>query len=293
VTEHYTYHGERRLLYAPIEDPKEREDVEYLRRHGETREQTAARNQALQRQQIEAEAIADLSGEPPAAICNAKGLLPAQALYVRYSAWKQQIEQSLLDLQSKKTELEAMVAAVGPVKAERWTGVRRTADAMLGRAESSGEGNAKALADRVAIAEHRAEAAKIALEELASLIDRAELRVKHIGERESEYLFPALVEAAEKAGLFADYVECVARLSDAAGWVFGLAALAPYGSGFSRPQGPIVFPGVPSKSGPLTVDHRGTRDIWDGLADTMRKNPRANIAKLINPNAPRRGEGAR
>ncbi|HZR62276.1 MAG TPA: hypothetical protein VFA80_15110 [Xanthobacteraceae bacterium] len=288
MSDHHVFHGEQRLTYLPEKNRAWQPEVDHFRKFGETRAQTEERDRALARRDFESKAIEGLDGEPPADICDVSGLPSARAQHTRYVAWCGKFRDELHDLEAKKAKLEAMIAA--PSEAERGVhhGILKTVDALMGRGESGGEADAKVLADRLAIATHQAKAAEIALVEIAELIDVATLKIRHLEGRENDFLWPALAEVAGEAGLGDDYVRAIDNLREIASLMFGLAELAPYGSGFSRPQEPIKFPRM-GQDGDTTISNRGAVDIWQRLADALRRNPRQNLAALIKPPAPAGG----
>jgi hypothetical protein len=52
------------------------------------------------------------------------------------------------------------------------------------------------------------------------------IRPDHVAGRDSEFLHPALIEVADKAGLGADYLKCVDQLRSAASLIFDLIEVA-------------------------------------------------------------------
>jgi hypothetical protein len=140
--------------------PRAQADANFHAKHGMTRDQIADRQSTWQRQRFEENSIRDLMGDPPGS-CDVKGLGPAQARYGNYFHWRQGVHNKLHELESKKAELESIIAAPLAAETEIVNGIRRTANRLLGRGNESGEGDAKGLADKLAVARHRAEAAAL------------------------------------------------------------------------------------------------------------------------------------
>jgi hypothetical protein len=169
----------------PRIDWRTQKEADFTFKNGMSWADMAERERELRRLNFEDEAVKDLAGNPPddagdeKEIINGvtktkktiKSLSGRRMRYARYHAWYAKLASELSSLEAKKVELEAIVAA--PVEAEgaARNGIRRTAAFLLGRGNGSGEGEAEVAAAKLAIAQHRAEAATVALSELEWEID--------------------------------------------------------------------------------------------------------------------------
>lgn len=272
--------GAAPLIGMGSTDPRVIRELGFLEHNGMTRAQFAERETEWQREAREALALADFNGEPPDGICSVKGLSPKRALYARYFAWRLQVATELASLESKKAELEAIIGSRGQVETEIVNGIRRTANRFLGRGNDSGEGEARDLAERLAVCQHRAEAAKLALPELDQQIETAQLRVKRLEERESEFLHPALIEEADKAGLGKLYLAKIEELRKVVALINGLSeVVATYGSNFMMPLTIKLPPqvGFPStantKISDYVISNSERSDIFRQLAQSLKLDP--------------------
>jgi hypothetical protein len=285
----------------PRIDPKKKADANFFFREGMTREQMLDRERELRRDDLQADAVSDLVGEPPSDVgdqqeivngvsktkrtLNLKGLPPQQKRHALYRAQLASLASVLEGLEAKKVELEALIAAPAESEGALRKAVRQTADALLGRAGSGAESEAAALTGKLAIANHRADAARLALPMLEQDIDRARIRLKFWDGREMEFLGPVLVEAADHLGAL--YLQQIERLRITAGVLFSLSGLVKtYGDGFQATE-PIKFPqmGLPSLAGAkaeaFVIGARGDGSVWRGVIEALRRNPAAKVDTLI------------
>jgi hypothetical protein len=294
--------GDTKLFGRPNTDPRVISEADFLQRHGITREQMAERDRELAHLEFEQSSVADLSGEPPddagdemeirngvtrtKKTLNLKGLSPQRKRYALYHAWFANLTSVLEALEKRKVDLEAIIAA--PVEAgfALRKGIRRTADFLLGRTQSGGEGEAEAMSAKLAIAQHRADAARVALPELEREIERARLRLKHLEGREADFLNPALAELADHLGAL--YLQQIERLRYTAGLLFGLSSVVrTYGDGFQEALENIKFPrmGLPSimsaDANAFVIAARGNTAVWRQVAESLRRDPRANVDGLV------------
>jgi len=260
---------------------------EYFQKHGMTRAQADDRACEWRRQDRIDNAIRDLNGPPPEGICNVKGLGPKRALFARYSSWRHREEKRLSELETRKSEMEAMIAAPAATEAEIRTAVRTAAAALMGRDGGGSSVSRKVLDDRLSLERHTAEAAQEALVELENMIEGANLRVARLNEREAEFLNPAMAEVADDIGLGELYLKKIAELREVSALIFGLGQVAGgYGSGFEIPIAiEMPKPGLRSVAKATASDYRidaiGKADVWRGLAQSLRLDPRHDASKFI------------
>jgi hypothetical protein len=263
-------------------------DAVFAVEHGMTREQFAEMQRAHARQDFEADAVRDLNGEPAENICNTRGLPPKQARLARFHSWRLQIQRTASELQTKRAEFERMMEAPKHTESALKGEVRRTAARLMGRdVGGAGEGIRKALEDRLSEDRHRAEAAREALPELDKQIEVAELRLKRINERESEFLHPAIVEAADRIGLGKLYLKKIAELRAVTDLIFGLReVVGGYGSGFEN-SAAVNFPrtGLASlrdtKDAEYRIEPKGNDSLWRQLAQSLLLNPRHDTSRFV------------
>jgi hypothetical protein len=304
VTTHYhdPYLGGHRLLYTPDPDPERQAEADFFRKHGVTRAQWAERERAIARQEFEDASTADLNGEPPDNVCdgeteirngishvksrkNLKGLSPQRARYARYHFWKAKLGAELSSLEAKKVELEGIIAAPAEAQVAIQEGLQRTAAFLLGRAPDHAEGEAEALADKLAVTKHRAEAARVALPELEKQIERARVRVKYLSDREHEFLHPALAELVDHLGPL--YIQQIRDLRSMADLLFGLAQLTRTYADGNEVTAAIKFPriGLPSirdvDGNAFIIGAYGSTAVWQEVIESLRRDPRGSVEGLI------------
>jgi hypothetical protein len=257
-------------------------EANFIAKNGMTRAEYNDRNSVWARQNFEADAVRDLTGDLPE-LADTRSMTPARARYANYFMLRQRERKKLDELEQRKADLEAMIAAPNATETEVRNGIRRTAAKLLGRASDSGESDAGALASKLAVANHKAEAAKLALPELEREIDKAQLRVAKISEREGEFLNAAIVEIADASGLGALYLKKIAELRAVAAMMFELSdVVGTYGSGFGFSREAMKFPrcGLPSVKGAAEGDYRispdGNAFVFHNLAQALRLDPRHN-----------------
>ena len=248
---------------------------------GMSRAEWEARNSAWAKQNREADAVRGLDGDPPDSLCDVKGMSPARGKYANYFVWRQGERKGLRDLEAKKAELESIIAAPTAAETEVRNGIKRTAAKLLGRASDGGEADAGALANRLAVAQHRAEAAKLALPTVEQEIDKAKLRVAKLDERESEFLNAAIIEVADASGLGQLYLKKITELRAIAAMMFELReVVGTYGSGFSFGQETIKLPrpGLPSikgsPDGDFHIRPENKSHVFDNIAQALRLDPK-------------------
>lgn len=236
--------------------------------------------------------IADLQGDPPKNLCNAGSLPPRRAKLARAVAQRRKLADELAALETKRTELEAMIAAPAETAASIRDAVKRTADWLLGRGgDNSDASKRKALEDEEAAQRHRAEAAAAALPELAKPIAVARLRLKHVADREPAYLSEALSEVADEIGLGRAYARKIAELRELASLIHGLCEVAAgFGSGFDKPVSVrLARPGgIPSlrhtTANEFTIAAQGDAEIWRKAAAALLNDPLVKASKLVSFN---------
>ena len=102
---------ETKLIGRPTTDPNSLAEANFMLETGMTRVHYEEMQTTHRRLAFEERAVADLTGDPPADICRTKGLGPKRALFARFHEWRWQEAKKLSDLQTKKAELEALIAA--------------------------------------------------------------------------------------------------------------------------------------------------------------------------------------
>lgn len=231
--------------------------------------------------------VADLNGDPPHSISDTLLLSPRRALLARYIRWRQTIAAELATLQAKRDEFQEIMAAPEETEVAIRSAVKRTADWLLGRStDNSDEGTRKALDDQLAAQRHRAEAARAALVELEPQIERAQLRVQTLNDRQNEFLKPVLREIADELGLGTAYIAKIAELKRIASLIYGLAeASYEFGEGIETGR-KVQFPrpatseaALPGES--FIIPSAGNVEIWRKVADQLLLDPRYDITKLL------------
>jgi hypothetical protein len=275
-----------RLDGRPNTDPAVLSEWAYFEKHGMTRAQASEQAKARRRDDFIDEAVRGLTGEPPQDICNVRGLGPKRALFARFTAWRcrETIRQS--ELLTRKTELEAMIAAPAATEAAIRAAVKNTAAALMGRDSGEPKSSRKTLDDRLSSERHTAEAAAEALSEVEAEIEIANLRVARLDEREGEFLNPAMVEVADDIGLGDLYLKKIAELREVSKLIFGLAEVAGgYGSGF---EGSIAvkmpragFHSIAKRPASDFAIEGARVDVWRGLAQSLLLDPRHDASKFI------------
>jgi len=276
-----------KLVGRHITDPNSLAEANYFLAHGMTRAQAAERQAARRREEAEAQTLSDLNGEPPR-IVNTKGLGEKRAALANYFDWLHGEAKRRDDLLQRRAELDATIAAPAETESKIHDAVRKTAAAMMGRVHASETIDRGALDAQLSSERHQSEAAKIAITEIDRQIEKAELRVARLTERESEFLHPALVEAADEIGVGKLYVKKIAELRAVTDLIFGLAnTVGGYGSGFEYPAD-IKFPkatALPSlskaASGDYFIGAAGNIGVWKALALALRFNPRQDASKFV------------
>jgi hypothetical protein len=263
-------------------NPAVQAEADFIAKNGMTRAEYRDRNSVWARQNFEVEAVRDLSGDPPE-LADTRGMTPARAKYANYFALQQRERKKLDELERRKADLEQMISAPTAAETEVRNGIKRTAAKLLGRTSDSGESDAGVLASKLAVAQHKAEAAKLALPELEREIDKAQLRVAKLYEKEPEFLNAAIVEIADASGLGALYLKKISELRAVAAMMFELSdVVGTYGSGFGFGRETMKFPrcGLPSVKGAAEGDYRiapdGNAFVFHNLAHALRLDPRHN-----------------
>ena len=193
--------SDTQLIGRPMTDPNGLIEADFVLRHGMSRARYSEMMAAHRRQEFEDGAVRDLRGEPPEDICNTRGLGPKRARYARYFHWRLQIQRELSEVQSKRAELEAMIAAPSETEAKRKASVKRTAAFLMGREQASDEDAGKTLTERLMVEQHRADAAREALPEIEAALDVAQLRLAAINEREGSFCIPPWSRLPKRPGL--------------------------------------------------------------------------------------------
>jgi hypothetical protein len=283
----------------PRISPQTQADAAFGVHNGMSREAWAERAAIDRRDDWNAKAVADLTGEPPADVCDEKqiingvttttkkktmkGLPPKQVRHALYRGWLAAESLKLSSLEAKKIELEEIIAAPAKTEGTMAAGIRRTADFLLGRGgNGSDEAEAGAVAAKLAVARHRAEAAKVALQELDWEIDRAKIRLNFLDKREADFLNPCLVELADHLG--AIYIAQIEKMRLTAGLLFGLSDLVrTFGNGFDGAT-EIKFPkmtGLPSiagaKADAFIIGARGDTATWRQIVERLRRDPACKV----------------
>lgn len=270
--------SETQLIGLPSRDPNVLEEANYFFKHGVTRAQASEQAAAWRRQDFEDGAVRDLLGEPPKDICNTRGLGPKRARYARYHHWRLNVQKELSDVQTKKAELESIIATPGETEVKRKASVRKTAAFLMGREQASDEDAGKTLTERLMVEQHRAEAAREALPEIEAALDVAQLRLAAINEREGEFLNPALVEIAEEAGLGKLYMQKIKELRAVTDVLFGLTATVGWGYGIHSAESVIMpkvgLPSMPSNEREYTLNGRGSAELWHGIRQSLLLDPK-------------------
>jgi hypothetical protein len=165
---------------------------------GMSRAADGQREQVLARETFEQEATGDLEGPPPTADVPA-GLSAKRRDYFLFAAWLKSEESKLGELERKRAELEASIAAPAEYESTVRALLRRTADALLRGlpADASDAAKRQELEAKHAQQRLQAVAAGLALPEIEKQIEVATLRVGRLRQRESEFLAPVLFELAE------------------------------------------------------------------------------------------------
>jgi hypothetical protein len=216
-------------------------------------------------------ATSDLEKEPPADICDTKGLARQRARLARYVAWKQQEARGLKELEARRADIEAKLEKA---EAEIKDAVQRTADSLLSGTDVGGD-------TRVMAARHLAEAGRVALPELLIKLEMAQARVKRLAERENEFLRAALFEIAEASGLGDRYMKALAEMRHVVGLVFGFHRV--HGQG-PQIQEHLAFPKSILTSGEHRDyvisgdDIRDSERLWSEIAKTLRSDPCAKVS---------------
>jgi hypothetical protein len=248
-------------------DPSVLAEDKFMREHGGMSYAAyRERDQLIAREAFEQEATADLEGDPPPCDVPAS-LTPKRAMYARYHAWLSAEQAKLAALERKRTELQAIVDLPLATESDIRAMLRRTADALLNGvpADESDAAKRLELEGRRIDQLHKCEAAKIALNHLGQQITVSELRVARLREREREFLYPILHEAAEPLERLLDRKRAeVAALEK---------TLFPIWNDFATYQ-------VVENIDPPDVSVK-SRHSWYDIADALQADPAADISKMI------------
>ncbi len=286
---------ETKLFERTITDPKALDAANFFLDHGITREQYVEKLQRRKRLNFEDGVTSHVRlDEPPKNICDTKGLSPKRARYARFFEWRLRHAKELSTLESKKAHFKSLIDAPATTEAVIKTEIKRTANYLMGRETANGGDTAKrrALDERLASERHAADAAREALPELEGEIDVVRLKLTALNERESEFLYPAIVEVAQEIGLADLYIKKIAELREVLELVVGLSRVAGgWTSGFdtlkASVQGEVgmaiaktvKLPEMPvwanDKEQPdFKIEAHGNSEVWEQLRQSLLLNPR-------------------
>ena len=253
--------GGNQPIGRPVTDMTFLEEAEFVLRHGHSRAEHEKMLAAHRRQDFEDAAVRDLRGDPPSDLVKTFGLGPKRARWVLYFEWRQQVAADLSRAQTRKAELDEIITAPAATKARQKASIQRTAEWLRGRSFESDEKLGAQLAEQLLIEEHRAEAAQQVMPEIERELDRAQVRLEFINGRESEFLHPALIEAAEKMGLGKLYVQKIAELRAVAELMFGLANVVggEIGAAATVALPKIRLPNTPRQDDAYTINAAGRK----------------------------------
>ena len=250
-------------------DPAVLSDFEFHAKHGMTREQYIERDRQWKRADFESAATGDIDE-------SLDGLAGAPAdKYLAYHGVRTVEDGKLADLQRKAAELESIIGM--PVESEGAirAALRRTADALLSgkSAEESDADKRAELDSKLAAHKHKAEAARIALDDIAKDIDRQQVRCARVKERESDFLPAVVLAAVERSGM-------VERLQALRSEADELETLL---QGLRATFGGTL--GVAPRDHRTVLDGRkrewAVTEQWKAVADALRTNPCADVARLL------------
>jgi hypothetical protein len=164
---------------------------------GMSRVDFAERERQRAQQDFVDSATADLEGQPPKVDGLPSSLTPKRRAYASFNAWLKSEETNLSALQCKRDQLQKLADAPLATESDIRASLRRSADFLLGKStEDSDTAKRIQLEGRRIEQLHQAEAARMALNDLEQSITVAELRVDRLRNREKEFLFPCVHEAA-------------------------------------------------------------------------------------------------
>jgi hypothetical protein len=170
-------------------DPDMLAEAAFQDTHGGMSRATAAeRARVFEREAWEADNLGDLEAD------DFGGSTPRER-FAAYHALRKSEEDKLAALQAKRSELESIAGAPLTTESDIRAALRRSADFLLGKSkEDSDTAKRVELESRRAEQLHRAEAARLAMGDIAREITVAELRVKRLRERHDGFLAPVLAE---------------------------------------------------------------------------------------------------
>jgi hypothetical protein len=174
-------------------------DYEFQQKHGLSRDEYAERGRLLDRERYEADAVADLDDT----LDRFTGT--AAVRYASYHGLLALEQGALAELERRAAELESIIAEPIETESGMRATVRRVADRLLAgkSADESDKAQVIEARDRAAAQQLRAEAAKLALGDIAKDIDRQGVRCRHVKSRGGEFLAPVVFEAVRHSAKIA------------------------------------------------------------------------------------------
>jgi hypothetical protein len=243
-------------------DPDVLAEVAFRDRHGMTRAQWQERERIRARQDFETRAVANIEQELDA--ITATGVT-ARKRFEMFHACLVRERDKLAELESRRDGFQGLVAAPAVTQNKIRDAVAATKKWLLGGGDEPAICR-QALDAELASATHRAQAAAEAIAEVDAQIEVARLRGERLAEAEKEFLHAAVREVVETSGLLQvlarkrGEVRALERLLGSAADYYG------YGNSVNVE--------------PEHVEMKW-RHSWHEIAEAIRENPTADIAKLL------------
>jgi hypothetical protein len=255
-------------------------DANFYLAHGCTREQHAERlrqrDRDIAREKFEREAVGDLEHWQPA----------GGSARAKYAAYHERLaaERAGLDAhEHKRNVLVGIKEAPKQTQSAIAALIKRGADYLMGRCQEAEDDVAerRALDDRLAQQQYRAESAEEALVEVDREIQIAKVRCKRLAARESDFLNPAVIEIAH-AHIGSEYRKRAESFRAIVNLAAGVSEFSGYGLPPTGVPTDIKLPSFGALGAPKPIWASDAEHApWRKLADALRADPQVDVAKLL------------